>query len=208
MALVQGVFAYLILLFAISVHESAHAWSAEKLGDPTGKLQGRISLNPLDHIDPIGTILLPLLLLFAGWPVFGWAKPVAVNPFNLKNPRRDGLWISAAGPLSNIALAFLFILAFRFTRSMAPMHGSAFGIAEIFLLGAFINTILALFNLLPIPPLDGSGVLRGLLPTKMVGGYDRIRPYGMLILLGLIFLNGLDPLFRFAQRMVWYLLTL
>jgi Zn-dependent protease len=179
------------------VHESAHAWAADRLGDPTARLLGRVSLNPMVHVDPVGTLLFPLLGMITGAPLIGWAKPVPVSTWRFERPRRDYLMVAAAGPLSNLALAFVATLA---TRSLVGLGGAsgmpAAGAAVIAPLTSLawsalqINLLLAIFNLLPIPPLDGSSVLAGVLPERMAAGLDRIRPYGFLLLYALLLSGG------------------
>ena len=143
----------LVILLALSVHESAHAWMAERFGDPTGRLQGRISLNPIAHIDPIGTIIFPVMLAIIGAPVFGWAKPVQVNPFNLRNPRKDSIYIAAAGPVSNIIMAIGGIVVFIILKqagivgSIYVTSRSAEAITILLLNLILINIFLAIFNL-------------------------------------------------------------
>ena len=186
----------LILLFSLTVHESAHAWTADRLGDPTARRLGRISLNPVAHIDPIGTILLPLVAFMAGGLIFGWAKPVPVNPRNLKNYRRDFLLIAAAGPASNLLLATAASLLMRVGPAGAAASG---GIASVLFDMGFmviqLNLLLAVFNMIPIPPLDGGSVLAGLLPGPLADGYDRVvRPYGFMILLVLMMTGTLYDL--------------
>jgi Zn-dependent protease len=186
----------LILLFSLTVHESAHAWTANRLGDPTARRLGRISLNPVVHIDPIGTILLPLVAFMAGGLIFGWAKPVPVNPRNLKNYRRDFLLIAAAGPASNLLLATAASLLMRVGPAGAAASG---GIASVLFDMGFmviqLNLLLAVFNMIPIPPLDGGNVLAGLLPGPLADGYDRVvRPYGFMILLVLMMTGTLYDL--------------
>jgi Zn-dependent protease len=208
------------LLFAITIHEASHAWSAQRFGDPTAAAMGRVSLNPLAHIDPIGTVILPLLLVITGAPAFGWAKPVMVNPRNLRHPRRDNLWISFAGPAANLTAATVclllillvkafrpdtiaFLAAFlgrqqRFSAGIYPLEGLVLVLFYFIL----VNTYLAVFNLIPVPPLDGSGVLGGLLSSQAAAAYDRIRPYGFIIVLGLIMLGVLDVVIRPVLRLI------
>ena len=185
-----------VVLFAISIHESAHAWMADKFGDPTAKNQGRITLNPIAHIDLIGTIIFPLLLAIAGAPVFGWAKPVMVNPYNLRDPRRANIYISAAGPGSNIISAFIGIVLFLILKKLGVLAGGAGSGIDILLFIFFffivINIYLAIFNLIPIPPLDGSGIIEGVLKGEALYNYQKIKPYGFIILLLIIYIGVLD----------------
>lgn len=180
---------YVVLLFSLSVHESAHAYFADRLGDPTARRLGRISLNPIVHIDIIGTVVLPILAAVSGWALIGWAKPVPVNPYNLRNPRRDNMVISGFGPLSNLALAVIFAIIFRLLILFIPARGIFFPIFRLLQFGVLINLILALFNLIPIPPLDGSGVLAGLLPPHTAEAYERIGVYGIIIIYILLFIG-------------------
>lgn len=190
-----------VVLFAISIHESAHAWMANKFGDPTAKNQGRITLNPIAHIDLIGTIIFPLLLAIVGAPVFGWAKPVMVNPYNLRNPRRANMFISAAGPGSNILAACVGIVLFLILKNMGVIGGSAGSGINLWLTTFFfffivINIYLAIFNLIPIPPLDGSGILEGVLKGEALYNYHKIKPYGFIILIIIIYIGVLDVIAR------------
>ncbi|MCX6558780.1 MAG: site-2 protease family protein [Candidatus Aminicenantes bacterium] len=187
------------VLFAISIHESAHAWTADKFGDPTARLQGRISLNPIAHIDLIGTIIFPLILAVVGAPVFGWAKPVMVNPYNLRNRRRDGMYISAAGPAANIlvALAVILLLGIFKTPILVSASSSVALLLKIATNLLMINVFLAVFNLIPIPPLDGSGIVEGLLRGQALAMFERIKPYGFLILLAIIYTHALDFIANF-----------
>ena len=179
----------------LTFHEWGHAKSANMLGDPTARDQGRMSLNPGVHIDMIGTIILPLVGSFFGSAFFGWAKPVPVNPYNLKSPRRDLMLIAAAGPLMNIALTFVILgvikLLITFTAydpSESVLH---LQINKQLKLMGFISIFLAAFNMLPLYPLDGFSVVRGLLPEHLARGFEKLSPYGMPILMCLIFLPSL-----------------
>lgn len=193
--LVSLVISISIFAFAVIIHEVAHGWVAYKLGDPTAKLSGRLTLNPISHIDPIGTILLPVALVLTGSPVvFGWAKPVPINFFGLHNPKRDIMLVGAAGPLANIIFAFILGAAFRlFPVLHVPI------LAGMIFYSILLNLVLAAFNLIPIPPLDGSRILFGLLPPEVAMRYMSIEPYGFVILFILIWLGFLD---RFVNPLV------
>ena len=187
---------FAVVLFAISIHESAHAWTANKFGDPTAKLQGRVTLNPIAHIDLIGTIIFPIMLAVIGAPVFGWAKPVMVNPYNLRNPRRDGMFISAAGPISNIlvSLGIIFLLLLFSQPILATTNPTFLLVIKIASYLLMINIFLAVFNLIPIPPLDGSGILAGLLKGEALVMYKKIKPYGFFILVLIIYTHIFDKI--------------
>ena len=181
-----------VLFFSLCVHESAHAWVANRLGDPTAKMLGRITLNPIKHIDPFGTILLPVALILMKSPVvFGWAKPVPVNPFNFRNRLRDMAWVAVAGPLSNLALTasgFIF-LKFFFRVARLPQENP---LVLIFLYMLIINSVLFLFNLIPLPPLDGASVITGFFSTKFGEFIDRLGPLSFLILLAILMTHLFD----------------
>jgi Zn-dependent protease len=195
---------FAVVLFALSVHESAHAWVADKCGDPTARLQGRISLNPIPHIDIFGTIIFPILLVIAHAPVFGWAKPVMVNPYNFRNRRRDGMLVAAAGPASNLLVAGVAILVFLALKGTGLLASPP--VFTILLSLIIINIYLAVFNLIPIPPLDGSGVLEGMLKGNALRAYEQIKPYGFFILIIIIYTHVLDfiaePIFRLVMKIL------
>jgi Zn-dependent protease len=189
--------AFLVLLFSLTVHESAHALAASRFGDPTARLLGRVSLNPLAHIDPIGTVLFPILAALARMPMLGWAKPVPVNVARLNHPRRDAMLVAAAGPTSNLALAVVAAIALR----LIPLEASrsagfdlALPLAMITVRGVEINILLAVFNLLPIPPLDGGSVAAGLLPAPLADRFERVGPYGFFIIYALMLTGVLGHL--------------
>lgn len=183
---------FLVLVFSLTVHEMAHAWTADRLGDPTARLLGRVSLNPVVHADLVGTVLLPIVAFVSGLPIIGWAKPVPVNPRALRDPRRDFMLIAAAGPASNVVMAILAAVVLRTLTATAP--GTASGVlATGLLLATHLNVLLALFNLVPVPPLDGGNVLGGLLPRRLGDRFDAIvRPYGFLALYALLLTGALD----------------
>jgi Zn-dependent protease len=181
--------AFLVLLFSLTVHESAHALAADRFGDSTARRLGRVSLNPLVHVDPIGTILFPVLAALGRMPMIGWAKPVPVDVARLRHPRRDATLVSAAGPASNLALALIAAALLRAIPLDGPRPGEfdlVLPIATLAARGVEINILLAVFNLLPIPPLDGGSVVAGLLPLRMADGLDRVRPYGFFIIYALM----------------------
>lgn len=178
---------FTILVASLSVHEAAHAWSADKLGDPTARLLGRVSLNPAVHVDPIGTIVFPLLAMISGVPLIGWAKPVPVGIQHLRgNWRQKFMLIAAAGPASNLVLATIAAIALRIMAGGSPFEVVA-GPAERILFSAItLNVLLALFNMVPVPPLDGGNVLAGLVSGPAAETLDRLRPYGIFIIYGLM----------------------
>lgn len=174
------------ILLAVTLHEAAHGYVANHFGDPTAKNQGRLSLNPIKHIDPFGTILLPLVLFFLGGFIFGYAKPVPVNARNLRNPRIDMIWVALAGPAANIFLAlvggFLILTLGFIPDAMLAWFSGMIGFM------IFFNCIIAIFNMLPIPPLDGSRVLAGFLPAPLAYKFGQLDRFGLFIVIGFIFL--------------------
>ena len=192
----QLVIVFGVLLFSLTVHESAHAWSAARLGDHTARRLGRISLNPIRHVDPIGTVLLPLVAFTTGAPIIGWAKPVPINSANLQRPRQDFLYIAAAGPSSNIILAvFASLVMSSVPVSPIDIGGAAVPVWSIAAVMLELNLLLAVFNMVPIPPLDGGNVLAGLLPEALADGFDKlIRPWGFVILYALLLTGTLSTI--------------
>ena len=189
----QTLLIYIIpLLFAITLHEAAHGWIASKLGDHTARMMGRVTLDPTKHIDPIGTIAIPLVLLISSSGfIFGWAKPVPINFNALRNGKNGMIWVALAGPVANIVMAvcWLFIMIIAINMNIAVL-------IEMGRIGILVNCVLAVFNLLPIPPLDGSRVISALLPNRLAYQYNQLEQYGLYILLGLMFLGGFNYLVR------------
>lgn len=188
---------FVVLLFSLTVHEMAHAWSADRLGDPTARLLGRVSLNPMVHADVIGTFVFPLVAMLSGLPLLGWAKPVPVNVRQLRRQRADYVLVSAAGPAANLLLA---VIA-SFALAMIPVTPVTVGeanasapIAALLSRAIQLNVLLAVFNMIPIPPLDGGNVLGGLLPRGLARGFDLVRPYGFMLLYALMFTGTLQYL--------------
>jgi Zn-dependent protease len=180
------------MIFAITVHEAAHGYVARHFGDMTAQQQGRISLNPLRHIDPIGTILIPSITMLVGGIFFGWAKPVPVNFMNLRHPKRDMLWVAAAGPGANLVMAFIWAIVIKLSV-LAPAN-FALPLALMGAAGIFTNTILMVLNLLPLPPLDGGRIAVSLLPHDLAVKYAQIERYGFIILIILLFTHILDKI--------------
>jgi Zn-dependent protease len=183
------------VLFAITVHEVAHGWAAKQLGDPTAQRLGRLTLNPLKHIDPIGTVLVPAMLLLVGSRVlFGWAKPVPVTWENLRNPKRDMVLVAAAGPAANLLMAVLWAIVLKLSLYLPA--AVAVPLSHMGEIGIIINAVLMAFNLFPLPPLDGGRVAVGLLPGKWGWYLSRVEPYGFFILLALMLSGALWVVIR------------
>jgi len=201
---------YLCLLFSISVHEAAHAITADRCGDPSARLLGRATLNPLKHIDPIGTVVMPLLMVFSGFPyLFGWAKPVPFNPVNLRNIRRDPSLIALAGPVSNFLLAITAAILLRIVVVIQDMPPDAAAFENnpatmILFSMVMLNFLLMLFNLIPVPPLDGGHVLSALLPPSAQRTMAQIGPFGIIIAIVIAsrFLHG--PMNFFAEAVLLF----
>lgn len=183
------------VIFAITLHEAAHGYAARHFGDPTAWQAGRISINPLRHVDLVGTIIVPamILLLSAGGFLFGWAKPVPVNFGRLRHPKQDMLWVAAAGPGVNLLMALGWGLLLKIAVAM-PVHGYSQAMAEMARVGININGVLMVLNLLPLPPLDGGRIAVSLLPHRQAAQFSQIEPYGMLILLALLFTGVLETI--------------
>jgi Zn-dependent protease len=207
--LIQYLFFMIIFLFSLSVHEAAHAWTAERFGDPTARYLGRVTLNPIPHIDLVGTLIFPTIAFFSGALLFGWAKPVPWNPLNVRDRRKADIWISAAGPISNLLLLAVFLVGIKGLQGYQMAGGAINGtllepLWEMCILGAILNTALAVFNMIPVPPLDGSWILPHFLPREMADAYARIRPYGFIILLLCLYLGVLRGVLRpFMQIIHW-----
>ena len=200
-----------VLLFSLTVHEAAHAWTADRLGDPTARHMGRISLNPIVHIDPIGTLLLPLVAAVTGAPLIGWAKPVPVDTRRLRQPRRDFMLVAAAGPASNLLLAVGAAVSLRLASGVAGGPGDtttsvAVPIVAMAFAALQVNLLLALFNMIPVPPLDGGNVVGGLLRGRVRDAFDSLRPYGVFILYALMLSGGVaaivGPPYLFLARLL------
>jgi len=190
---VSAVIPFIIVLLSLTIHEAAHAWTAYRLGDPTAKALGRISLNPIVHIDLIGTIILPLVAAFSNLPIIGWAKPVPVDIRRLRHPRRDFVLVAAAGPTSNLLQAIVIALLFH----VLPLENIELwnlNWPNVFRRVADINILLALFNMIPVPPLDGGNVLSGLLPREAAAAFDSVRPFGFIVLYALMFTGVLSQI--------------
>lgn len=198
---------FVVLLFSLSIHEASHAWMADRMGDYTARYLGRVTLNPVPHIDPVGTLVFPLLMFFTSIPIIGWAKPVPVNPAHLRNPRKDNIYISLAGPGANLLAGFIAFVLLLMLKAVNPELILAFSgrmpgnetvltpVVVILYYLFFINLALAIFNCIPIPPLDGHWVLYGLLPDDKAAALERVGSYGFLIIYALMFLGILKYIF-------------
>ncbi|MDP3880565.1 MAG: site-2 protease family protein [bacterium] len=194
-------FQIIVLVFSVMIHEVSHGLVALKLGDRTALNANRLNLNPFNHLDPFGSVILPFILALAGGPIFGWAKPVPYNPYNLRNPKSGGGLIAAAGPASNVLLALIFALIIR-ASGIIPISST---LIILFNYIVIINLALAFFNLIPIPPLDGSKVLFSLLPTgSMQGMQNFLNRYGFFILLSIVFfgIRFLAPLIQWGHALL------
>lgn len=188
---------YSFFLLSASVHESSHAWTAFKFGDPTAKLQNRISLNPLNHIDVVGTVIIPFVVFLSGVPVLGWAKPTPFNPANFKDPRRASMLVSGAGPVSNFITVSVLAVLWHIASAFHPESNHAAAVICYALgMGVLVNLVLGVFNLVPIYPLDGSGVVEGLLPIGLAREYAKMRRFGFILLLAFFYIPA-------CNRIIW-----
>ncbi len=207
---VQRIAVWLVpVLLAITVHEVAHGWIAKQFGDRTAMMLGRLTLNPIKHIDPFGTVILPLMMLFMGGFVFGWAKPVPVTFENLRNPKRDMAFVALAGPMANLAMAVIWMALIQVAIwLMSAGYVAVRPLLYMGVAGVFINVVLMVLNLIPLPPLDGGRVLVSLLPGRLSWQFSRIEPWGMWIILALFFTQILGaimwPFIQAALAMLCY----
>jgi len=197
------------VLFAVTVHEAAHAYVANYYGDNTAKMLGRLTLNPIKHIDMLGTIVIPTAMVLLAGFVFGWAKPVPIDWRKLKNAKKNMIPIAFAGPFSNLLMGIFWALTLRFAASFDELNTALWFVIYMASAGIYINTILFVLNLLPIPPLDGSRIVSGVLPTRMAIPYSKLEPYGFFIIVGLFFIGFLgqilNPLIESVIHMSTYL---
>ena len=211
-AIIQKITVYAIpLIFAITLHEAAHAFAARYFGDSTAYMLGRMTLNPLKHIDPVWTILVPIVTLLMSPFVFGAAKPVPVNFGALRNPKRDMIWVAAAGPLANLAMMVLWAVLGKIAISLGA-SGPTYFLASMAEAGIFVNALLMVFNLFPLLPLDGGRIVTGLLPNKLAYAFSRTEPYGMFILIALIVTGVLGrfmwPLVDISMKSIYAIIGL
>jgi Zn-dependent protease len=207
----QAVLTFTIFIIFATFHEYAHGWMANRLGDPTASRSGRLSLNPIVHIDLVWTIILPAMMLISsgGTFAFGAAKPVPVNPFWLRNPKRDMIWVGLAGPGTNVAWALGLIIIMKSGLFSPGSRLYLNGAPYLFLfLCLQMNIVLLVFNMLPIPPLDGSRVVEGLLPDRYAVEYAKLRAYGFIILILLMFLGHIDPRLSVLGRLFYFSISL
>ncbi|MGE5242502.1 MAG: site-2 protease family protein [Bacteroidota bacterium] len=200
--------AILPLIFAITVHEVAHGWMAKQFGDPTAQRLGRLTLNPLKHIDPIGTVVVPALLLVLGGFIFGWAKPVPVTWENLRHPKRDMAIVAAAGPAANLLMALIWAVVLRVGVTLGPTSWAGIPMQYMGEFGIQINVVLMVLNLIPLPPLDGGRVAVGLLPGPWAWQLARIEPFGFFILLALLATGVLSAIISPPINIIMHLVSL
>ena len=217
-AIGQFILYMVALIFSLSVHESAHAWMSNQFGDDLARLQGRVSLNPAVHVDPIGTLLFPAISFFTGAPLIGWAKPTPVNPLRWRNKRVANFWVSIAGVISNFAIAIVAGIGIRVLYSMGIIDGGlelvnsgsivAKGAVELLYVFFVLNVALGVFNLLPIPPLDGSKVLSSILPPSFESGFEALERFGFILLFIAVFTGVLGVVFRIVMPIAFSILFL